>query len=182
MPSRRVLMVALAASFVLMPGGPDPASGSTFRRMSDEELVRQSLLVVDVKVVSTVSIWNTDHTQIHTLVDLDILDFVKGDLPAGRRTLRLRILGGVVGDMAMTVIGAPQFRAGERSLLFLRPACERLGFPLVSPVQGREPAVMDGRTGKLMAPLRGVEYSQLLGDLRKTVARVTQPPVPAPNR
>lgn len=145
------------------------AGASTVRRVSDDDLVRRSLLIVDARVVQAVAAWNADRTQIHTTVDLTVIEFIKGGLPANRRTIQLKLLGGIVSDQAMAIVGAPALSTGERALLCLRPGYERLDFPFVGLSQGRIAATRDGRTGRMIAGERGVDYSVLLSQFRERV-------------
>lgn len=177
---RRLLRVAsLAFAYGLTPAA---AKATTVLRLSDDDLIRQALLIVDARVVRAVAAWNADRTQIHTTVDLEVIEFIKGDLPANRRTVRLKMLGGVVGDMAMAVVGAPALPAGQRALLCLRPGCERLDFPVVGLSQGRIAALRDGRTGRFMAGDRGMEYDALLARFRERVRQLIVLPSANNNR
>ena len=69
-------------------------------------------------VVSVESAWDAAHRNIHTTVELAVRESWKGDIPGSGR-LALRQLGGTVGEIEMSVLGAAKFVPGERALLFL---------------------------------------------------------------
>jgi len=54
---------------------------------------------------------------VRTITDLRIEQVLKGDAPAGD-TLRLYTIGGIAGNEHVVVFGAPQYRDGQRYLIF----------------------------------------------------------------
>lgn len=169
-PSVASSLCIAAVAALLWTGGS--ATATTIRRVSDDELAQRSQVIVDTRVIRATAEWNADRTQIHTIVDLEVIEFLKGDLPRDRRSIRLRTLGGVVGDVGMAVIGAPSFSVGERSLICLRPAFERLDFPVVGVSQGRIVAVRDPRTGRLTVPQNGADYATVVAEFKARIARL----------
>jgi hypothetical protein len=115
-----------------------------------------SELVVQGTVQAVRSVWNAKHTRILTEVDVSIAQQWKGQAPA---TVRVVQWGGTVGDVKMTVAGAPQWRAGEELVLFLERAGE-LGYRVAGFSQGRFVVEHDEITGETYLrrpPLAGVE-------------------------
>ncbi len=62
------------------------------------------------------------------------------------RELQLELLGGVVGSIGMDVDGMPQFRAGDRDVLFLSHNRQSVS-PIVGLYQGRFRVVGDRAAG-----------------------------------
>jgi hypothetical protein len=71
--------------------------------------------------VSTESAWDSGHRNIYSTIDINVQESWKGATPGDGR-IRIRQLGGAVGDIEMTVFGMARFTPGERALLFLRQA------------------------------------------------------------
>src|SRR5688572_15501350 len=120
-PSRLVLPVLA----VLCLGGS--ASATTFVLPSDETLADQAAVVVEgtVEAVRGVSDVERPLTEVRVRVERQ----VKGRVAGG--SLHVRVLGGVRADGKRLVVwGAPQFRAGERVLLFLVPHADGAYRPL----------------------------------------------------
>ncbi|MCA9530972.1 MAG: hypothetical protein KC543_12610 [Myxococcales bacterium] len=93
-----------------------PASASMVEARTLEQLVRDAGYVVLARVESQASRYDA-RGRIVTDVTLEIEQVVKGDAEPGAR-LVLRRFGGVVGDVAATVDGAPTFRDGELAVVF----------------------------------------------------------------
>jgi hypothetical protein len=94
---------------------PDPAAAAN-RRQSIEELTDESEKVVLGAVVSQNSYWTQDsliYTDVVISPDVTILGDDEG-------TVVVQVPGGTVGDTQMTVSDAPEFKQGERVLLFLK--------------------------------------------------------------
>jgi len=92
------------------------AQATTIDALSLEELVREASVILVAEVDSSESLYDargrivTDHA-------LRVHDVWRGDAPARPR---VRVLGGVIGEVGMRVPGEPALRQGERYLLFLR--------------------------------------------------------------
>ncbi|KJU86465.1 hypothetical protein MBAV_001341, partial [Candidatus Magnetobacterium bavaricum] len=87
--------------------------------LTNEELTKQSSVVVVGSVVDMRAYWNTERTTIYTGVTIDVREVVRGE--GAPRTLTVRYEGGEVGDIGLRVSDTPQFEKGEDVLLFLRP-------------------------------------------------------------
>jgi hypothetical protein len=101
------LLVAVCAAAV---------GATTFIPMPLDELASSSQAVV-VGTVQQLTGVRSDSGGIHTLVQLEVDDVVKGAL--ADPVITLNEDGGVVGDDREVVFGTPRFRIGERVLLFL---------------------------------------------------------------
>ena len=76
----------------------------------------------DWLVVGTVreieSQWNADHSQIYTLVNVAVEEWVKGELRG--KEIVINKPGGTVGEITQQVEDVPSFRVGEMILVFLK--------------------------------------------------------------
>jgi hypothetical protein len=98
--------------------------GTTVDRRSEWEVTRESRTIV-------------------TLVTFDVHEVLKGHV--GLRT-QLSFLGGTVGEETVHVADMPQFRVGDRDVLFVAPDQHAVS-PLVGFFQGRFRILRDGVNG-----------------------------------
>lgn len=94
-----------------------PATATTLRQMSLDELAEASPAIVRARCASNSSRW--EGGQIWTFTEFEILENVKGSVP-GR--IQVRLVGGRAGSLHATVEGAPRFVPGEEAFLFLVPS------------------------------------------------------------
>ena len=104
---------AIVASLLVIPS---PASASTFRATSVEEVARASDAVVRGKVERRESFATADGRTFLTWVEIGVASAWKG-APGSR--VRVLVPGGQVGRLAQRVDGAPEFRDGEEVVVFL---------------------------------------------------------------
>jgi hypothetical protein len=108
-----------------------PASPTTVVAPTFDELVRRAESVVVARVVSLRSGWVDSRLgrSIVTDVTVSIEQTMKGPVHAERS---FEFLGGTVGEDTLLVEGAPQFRVGDRDVLFInetgRPVSPIVGF------------------------------------------------------
>jgi hypothetical protein len=131
-----VLLLALALAMLL---AGRPAEATLVRRLDLPELVATAdrIVVADVQALRTA--WDASHRTIYTTVELRVRESWKGPLPSDGAVV-IRHLGGTVGEIEMTVHGAPTFSVGERALLFLR------GPHVVGMAQGKRPLRWEAAT------------------------------------
>ncbi len=112
-----------------------PAGATIVFPTSFEQLTDKADLVFAGKVLTNQSAWKTlqGRRTIVTRVDFQVLEAYKGT--AGAR-LELEFLGGTVGDTRLEVEGTPEFRGGEKVLLFVRTQA-RASCPVVSYYHGK---------------------------------------------
>lgn len=97
-----------------------PAAATTYMRMSDSALADQAAAVVDAHVVGVESAPVVEGPPATDYL-IEVSRVLKGDLPGS--TVVVRVPGGVSPTgLGLKIWGAPQFAAGERTILFLRPA------------------------------------------------------------
>ncbi len=114
-----VVNLLLLACSATKPPAPNSVSGlSLVMKLSLEELVVQSDLIVVGIVTGQKSQWNAQHNQIHTLVTVNVEEWVRGE-PKGDEII-IKISGGQVDEVSQVVEDAPSFRVGEKLLVFLQ--------------------------------------------------------------
>jgi PKD repeat protein/uncharacterized protein (DUF779 family) len=163
-----VLFVLIVAFAFSVNGADDPKA--------TKELTEKAESIVIGKVSAQKSGWNDNHTQIFTTVTISVDEFLKGDDKSKTKTIK--IPGGKVGDIGLTVVGAPIFTTGERTLLFLGANSEN---PTESDILGWKKDMLP-RNGKSdsddalsIAEVRG-EILKQLGKSTKKQAQMIQFP------
>lgn len=112
------IAVPIACSTPMPSDTPNIASSSIMIKLSIEELVAQSDWIVVGVVTEKESSWNTQHSQINTLVTLAVEEWVKGE-PEGNEIV-ITMPGGQVGGVSQRVEDAPDFLIDEEVLVFLK--------------------------------------------------------------
>jgi hypothetical protein len=113
----------------VMVGGP-AARGTTFARMSVEEMVAAADAVVHARCLGTDT--RREAGELWTFASFEVEETWKGVAP---RLISVRLLGGRLGNLTYRVEGVPEFRTGEEVVLFLQRT--RAGdFAITSWVQG----------------------------------------------
>jgi PKD repeat protein len=93
-----------------------PLSATTIVMPTDDQLVAKSPLIVEGTVLSSSAVDRDGHIRTETLLQVE--KSVKGKAEG---TITIREIGGVVGNRITRIFGAPQYKAGERVLVFLEP-------------------------------------------------------------
>ena len=120
MTSPRRLIQWLALTVCALAAVP-VAMATLMRAMDLPELTASADQIVVGDVLSTESAWDSGHRNIYSTIEISVQESWKGATPGDGR-IRIRQLGGTVGDIEMTVYGMPSFEPGERALIFLRHA------------------------------------------------------------
>jgi hypothetical protein len=95
-----------------------PAEATTYSWISDEALVESTPLIAEVEVLSVEGAPGRERPATDYLVEVQSL--IKGSAPGG--VLVVRVPGGLgASGMELKIWGAPQFKTGDRALLFLAP-------------------------------------------------------------
>lgn len=92
------------------------AQATVVPRVTLEELVENSDLIVQAHCARSWAAWDENTRVIWTHAELLLTEGVKG--PAGRSVV-VSEPGGVVGEVGMTVEGVPHYRPGEEVVVFL---------------------------------------------------------------
>ncbi len=109
----------LAWAAVLVMAAITPAHATTLVSMSIEQLTQASSDIVQGRVVNQECGWNAAHTQIVTITTLAVSQSLRGKAAA---TVRVRQLGGTVGNLTVTIPGDVVFRPQGEYVVFLEPA------------------------------------------------------------
>ena len=106
----------IAACGLLLAGllAATKCSGTTFRRLTLDEMAATADVVVRVRCLSSESRW--ERGEIWTHMQFELVEIVKGNVP---RLLTVRTLGGRIGHLHSVVEGVPAFGVGEEVFLFL---------------------------------------------------------------
>ena len=113
--------------------------------MTFEQLVAEAAAVVYARVSDVRGQWTSDRQSIDSIITLEALQYLKGDLGA---TVAMRLPGGAAGGMINVLPGAPTLREGELVVLFLKAR----GPALLSTLglsQGIFRVVRDPRSGQM---------------------------------
>lgn len=109
------------------------AHALTVEPYSFEEVVEKAEVIVIGTVSATRSDWGAGRQTIYTWADLVDLEVLKGDVPAA--VYRLRVPGGVMGEVAQVYPGVPVLETGQRYVLFVRGHLQQI-IPFVGAYQG----------------------------------------------
>ncbi|MFZ0410747.1 MAG: hypothetical protein WAL51_04475 [Candidatus Acidiferrales bacterium] len=131
--------------------------------MTIESMTRKASVVVRGRCVANTAAW--DRGEIWTVTTFAVEETWKGASAGAARDvdeaenaavsgsqaeIRVRLLGGRVGNLTSTVAAVPRFRAGEDVVLFLEPAAHG-NFSVTSWAQGTFRLRRDARTGETRA-------------------------------
>ncbi len=153
---------------------PAAANATLVEYRSPRQLGDQSQLVVRGRVQSVESYWNNKHTKVFTRTRIAIDETYKG---SARSAIDVIQLGGVVGNLRVTVHGAPHWEVGEEVLLFAEPY-DAGNFRVSGFSQGKFRIERDPKTGTpyIQAPpiegtgiLRGPPGGEVRGPSRRGV-------------
>jgi hypothetical protein len=135
---RRFLWILLLAALALLA---IVANATTLARMQFEELARQATAVARARCLAATSFW--ENSEIWTDTHFEVVEQMKGLLPG---VIRIRTLGGSIGNLHSRIEDVPVFHPGEEAYLFL---WGREGEPLrvLGWSQGTFRIARDARTG-----------------------------------
>jgi hypothetical protein len=174
------LLCAAGASLITVregsPGtlhGPRAANASVAIAVSLEDLARASSVIVKVTPLERSSAW--ENGRIVTVTRVRVDDVVAGATPGAARELRVRTLGGRVGDIGQLVEGEAAFTPSESSVVFLTavpgPATDS-AFVVAGRAQGQLLVRRDARGREIVR----------VGAVGELVDRRIRPPMRAPGR
>ncbi len=144
MSSRRHFMARRVSVWcvVVLLLGATSALSTTIAPLSFEQIVARAETIFLGEVVSRRSDWEAGPAgkSIITTVTFKVHRVLKGP-PAVER--QLTFLGGTIGTLEMSVAGVPQFRVGDRDVLFVTADTHAVS-PIAGFSQGRFRLVGDG--------------------------------------
>lgn len=96
-------------------GHATPVAASSVEAMSNRVLVERSDLVAYGRINSTTAEFNADRTQIQTLVEVEVFEAIKGNIPGA--SISFRIPGGQRDGQTYLIHGMPSFIAGQELVM-----------------------------------------------------------------
>lgn len=125
--NRKLILVCAVILFSLVP--VQNAQGAMVK-LSLEQLTQDA----DVIILGTVECVDSELVtgKIFSFATISVNSKIKGELEATQDRIVVRFLGGTVGDIAMKVEDSPDYKQGEKVLIFLKkipnqPYCRTLG-------------------------------------------------------
>ena len=118
-----------------------PVYGTLVPRLSFEELVGQSQVVVHGRVASIRVAWDAERENIWTHYEIVLDEALKG---TPGRTVEIQEPGGELNGFRMEIVGAPHYELGEEVVVFAAPT--PAGLRTCGWGQGR--FVVDGEAGQ----------------------------------
>ncbi len=149
---RYMSLVVLAAVGVFCTSGY-----AAMRASSMTQLVKDADAIVLGTVVDQVSFWNAQHTAIYTDVTVAVEKPIAG---ASGANVTFRVAGGIVGPIGMRTSNDPEFRLGERIVVFLRTA------GAITHVVGRAQGKYAVRDGRVLQHGRAIAVADFLQAIR----------------
>lgn len=107
-------LVSIGLLFMLVAA--IPVGASTFLKMDQKALIRDSAAVVQGEVIALSSFWDKSGRIVVTEALVRVEDAVYGNVPS---VVVVRTYGGRVGDFVVEAHGFPTFQRNERVLLYL---------------------------------------------------------------
>ena len=143
MPVPRLVVVALLAlaPALIHAQAAEPALG----KLSLDQLTDRAAAIVVSTVTSRRSEWELYGASrlIITKVTMEVEQALKGSPP---KTITIDVVGGTIGETTQRVFHVPEFRVGDRDVLFLNNASHAVS-PLVGSDQGRFRVITESATG-----------------------------------
>lgn len=106
----------VSISLLLMLVAAIPGGASTFLKMDQKALVRDSEAVVQGEVISVNSFWDKSGRVVISEAVIRVEDTLYGNVPS---VVVVRTFGGKVGNFVVEAHGFPKFQKNERVLLYL---------------------------------------------------------------
>jgi len=143
----RLIFAARGVTLVALLCVASTVRATTVLPMTFDELLAEASTIVKGEVVEVRSDWRDRRPgegPIVTYVTVRVQETLKGG-PATQ--MLLEFLGGTVGDLTLAVAEIPQFKVGDRDILFINDA-GRPSSPIVGFFTGRFPIRVDAFTGR----------------------------------
>ena len=113
-----LIFVILMIGLLILPKLSLISYASSIVELTLKEMCNQSSHIIISRVNSVESYHVKEQNRIFTDIELSVNEVLKGDLKENQK-VKLTVYGGTVGEITTFVVGAPNFRIGENSLLFL---------------------------------------------------------------
>lgn len=174
----------MALGLLLVMAVAVPVGASTFLKMTQKDLVRDSAAVIQGQVIKVSSFWDPTGRIVMTEALVRVEEKVLGDAPS---VVVVRTFGGTVGNFTVEAHGFPKFQTNEHLLLYLEPeqdGASRVAgyqqgqFRVVRDKAGVELAIpaVDGanivtRDGSVAAPVKALRLDELKQSIRNEARR-----------
>jgi hypothetical protein len=136
--TRRILL-SLAVAWTA--AGLSPATAAMIQ-VPLERSIQSSDLVIHGRTLDQHCEWTADGRWIVTLVRIQVLETLGGSAPGDK--LVVRVLGGVLDGIGLSVSDLPAFRVDEETVLFLKRSSDGRTFLVTDNFQGKN-TLLDGR-------------------------------------
>lgn len=136
----------VSVGLLLVMAAAVPIGASTFLKMTQRDLVRDSAAVVQGHVVKVSSFWDPTGRIVMSEALVRVEDKVFGEAPS---VVVVRTFGGQVGNFVVEAHGFPKFQVNDHLLLFLEP--EQDGATRVTGYQQGQYRVVQDKAGALLA-------------------------------
>jgi hypothetical protein len=174
------LLLALVAAI--------PVGASTFLKMDQKALIRDSAAVIQGQVIRVNSFWDPSGRIVMTEALVRVEEKILGDTPS---VVVVRTFGGTVGNFTVEAHGFPKFQTNEKVLLYLEPeedgasrvagyqqgqfrvTRDKAGVEIAVPaVEGANIVTPDGRPAAKAQALRLDELKQSIRNEARRAGRV----------
>ncbi len=161
MKSKNILsLISAIAIGILLP---IRAESAVVLKLPLEKMVSSASMIIRGKVIKKYSVWDKKDRRIYTYITLEIIEKYKGKVKG--KTVTIRQLGGKVGNIGMMVPGAPKFKLGEESILFLHARKDQT-YPMIMGLSyGKYRIVKSAKLGKpaVERNLSGITLARMEG-------------------
>ncbi len=166
MRKKTVLLLSVLALAFGVSMTPKAANGTVLIQKDLRDLVVESTDIVLGKVVDMSVGWNKEETRIYTNVVLTVEKGIKGDFVSGEK-VHFQTIGGKVGEVSLSVPSSPQFKVGEKVVVFFG------GEPNVNtPVTGWEQGKFTVENDIVLE--NGMYLDDFIGDIEGMMNRVSR--------
>lgn len=138
---KRLLSIGLLLAMAAVPVG-----ASTFLKMTQQELIRDSAAVVQGHVIKVSSFWDATGRAVVSEAVIRVESKIFGEAPS---VVVVRTFGGKVGNFMVEAHGFPKFQPNDHLLLFLEP--EQDGATRVAGYQQGQFRVVQDKSGAMLA-------------------------------
>jgi hypothetical protein len=143
--SSALLTACFLATLVAVAAAPAHAQDAGVGKLSVDQLTDRAATIVVGTVTQRRAEW--EHYGASRLIITKVTIAVEQSIKGGAaRTLVIEVMGGTIGDQTLTVSDVPEFRVGDRDVLFLNNHPHAVS-PLIGSDQGRFRVINESATG-----------------------------------
>lgn len=151
---------ALVALVMALSFTPTASEATIVVPLTIEQMQSRSNTIVRAVVLDSNSEWDRSEKHIFTYTRLKVLEAFKGKQSVGE-IIRIRTLGGEVGDVGMAVAGTAKFQASEEVVIFGRTdRYDAANFQVVGMSQGKFSIQKNDKGESMVVPdLKGLAFA-----------------------